>query len=496
MSKHTIPDEILSMETSLPKASYDNLPQWKGFNLLNKFNGRNDPFDEKVFEYISRMGYNFVRLPMDYRMWTRDGDWYKIDEATIAEIDRAVGYGIRHSIHVDLNFHRAPGYTVATPPEKTNLLTDSEAQQAFAFQWRMFARRYKGISSDVLSFNLVNEPAGVNGKTYANAVTPAVNAIHEEDPDRLIIADGLEYGRIPVPELVPLKVAQSFRGYEPFRITHYKAGWVNGADMFPEPQWPAMYEMNGYLYGNSKKELQSPLIIKSEDGFPACEAGIFVNVISMNAEIVIYADGREVYNKKIVCSDGEGEWERAVFRQEWNTYQNIFNREYKVKIPAGTKNLEFAVKEGDWLTFSEVCIRPEGREPIILKANSAEWGKRSDPLTIRSDGVIVSSGFDGGMAGSDWLISKYMNDWKEFSEQNGIGIMIGEWGVHNQTPHDVTLRLMEDMLKAFRKLNMGWALWNLDGSFGIINSGRKDVQYVEFEGQKLDKIMSDLLLIY
>ncbi|MFO7936659.1 MAG: hypothetical protein R6V06_03530 [Kiritimatiellia bacterium] len=44
--------------------------------------------------------------------------------------------------------------------------------------------------------------------------------------------------------------------------------------------------------------------------------------------------------------------------------------------------------------------------------------------------------------------------------------------------------------------DIGWALWNFDVSFGIINSGRDDVDYADFHGRKLDRRMLELLQRY
>ena len=74
-----------------------------------------------------------------------------------------------------------------------------------------------------------------------------------------------------------------------------------------------------------------------------------------------------------------------------------------------------------------------------------------------------------------------------------MGVHCGEGGCHNQTPHDVTLRWMEDVLDALKTYNIGYALWNLKGSFGILDSGRADVEYEDYRGHKLDKKMLSLL---
>ena len=39
-------------------------------------------------------------------------------------------------------------------------------------------------------------------------------------------------------------------------------------------------------------------------------------------------------------------------------------------------------------------------------------------------------------------------------------------------------------------------MWNFRGPFGILDSGRRDVQYEEFEGHKLDRKLLELLQRY
>lgn len=51
-----------------PQPLYRKLPRWRGFNLLEKFNARNDRFVEADFQWIQEWGFDFVRLPMDYRV--------------------------------------------------------------------------------------------------------------------------------------------------------------------------------------------------------------------------------------------------------------------------------------------------------------------------------------------------------------------------------------------------------------------------------------------
>lgn len=227
-----------------PKAvGATRLPRWRGFNLLEKFvaqKQRNPPFREDDFALMAEWGFDFARLPMSYLCWA-EGDpatWMKIREDELKDIDAAVDLGRKHGVHVNLNFHRAPGYCVNPPKEPLDLWTDQQALEACAFHWATFARRYRGISNDRLSFDLLNEPPDIPETTYVGVVKHLVAAIRAEDPQRLVIADGRKWGRDPVLGLVDLKIAQSTRGYDPMRVSHWKANWVRGADQWPEPTWP------------------------------------------------------------------------------------------------------------------------------------------------------------------------------------------------------------------------------------------------------------------
>lgn len=228
-----------SISETFADPDYKHLPRWRGFNLLEKFDGnRNQPFKESDFQMIHDLGFDFVRLPLSYRCWSSPDDWYQLNESVLKEIDQAIEYGHKYHIHVNLNMHRIPGYCVNPPEEPLNLWKDKKALDAAAFHWSKFAERYKGISNNRVSFDLINEPSNVNEADYVNVVSTISNAIREKDPKRLIIIDGLQYGTIPVVSAVDIKLAQSTRGYGPFQLTHYKASWAKGSDTWPVPAWP------------------------------------------------------------------------------------------------------------------------------------------------------------------------------------------------------------------------------------------------------------------
>jgi endoglucanase len=75
----------------------------------------------------------------------------------------------------------------------------------------------------------------------------------------------------------------------------------------------------------------------------------------------------------------------------------------------------------------------------------------------------------------------------------GVGVHCGEGGCYKHTPHAVFLRWLEDVLDILTGHNIGYALWNFRGDFGVMDSERKDVDYEDFHGHRLDRRLLDLL---
>ena len=277
--------------TSLQGKGPAKNPKWYGFNLLEYFSTDADwmkyfpykddgMFQEDDFRWIRDWGFNWVRLPMDYRFWTDPQDLLKIHEDKVVPIDRALKLGEKYGIHVNLCLHRAPGYCILDTmdealtgihitKEKSSVFTDPKMLEAFVYQWTYFADRYKGISSEKLSFNLVNEPivlpppaemeelkkagklkpedffsgeiARRGAADYTRVARAAIDAIAKHDPQRLVVTDGYNGGTAPIPALFDTPaVLQSCHTYHPIQVTHYQCEWVRGilTGKEPVPTWP------------------------------------------------------------------------------------------------------------------------------------------------------------------------------------------------------------------------------------------------------------------
>jgi len=337
-----------------------HIPRWRGFNLQGRFPWPGHPyegpaFEEFDFDTMADWGFTFARLPLSYWDWGSREDWTLIREEPLKQINRAVELGKQHGIHININFHRIPGYCINQRElEPADLFTGTAVQRekalnAAKFHWQAFARRYKGIPNRQLSFDLINEPPkmrsyeGALEERYVEIVNVLVGAIREIDPHRLIFADGMNIGQAPVPGIVNLGLVQSTRGYQPKSVSHYTANWVpkDEFETFNPPAWP--------------------------------------------------------------LTDDRGQvWDRARLQRE------------------------------------------------------------------------------------------YVDLYKVITDK-GVQVHVGEWGCFNHTPHTVALAWMADCLAVWKLAGWGNALWNLRGSFGVLDSERTDVQYEDFKGHKLDRKMLELV---
>lgn len=243
----------------------NKLPRWKGFNLLDFFSPNplqsRKPTEEDYFKWMRDWGFDFVRIPIAYPYYLKfdrakpikPEEVYNLEPAAVDKIEALVLMAHKYNMHVSINLHRAPGYCInAGFHEPYNLWKDQAAQDAFCFHWNMWAKRFKNVTREKISFDLLNEPAmredmndqhsksgPVPGDVYRKVAKAAAEAIRKENPNHLIIADGNNVGNTVVPELVDLDIAQSCRGYFPGIISHYKAPWANkDVDNLPEPKWP------------------------------------------------------------------------------------------------------------------------------------------------------------------------------------------------------------------------------------------------------------------
>jgi endoglucanase len=129
-----------------------------------------------------------------------------------------------------------------------------------------------------------------------------------------------------------------------------------------------------------------------------------------------------------------------------------------------------------------------GYFPHAISHYKAPWANK-DPEHLP---MPVYPGQVGNQYLNRQMIEDYYKPWIE-TMNRGVGVHCGECGCWNKTPHEVFLAWFSDVLDILSSHQIGFALWEFIGDFGILNSGRQDVVYEDWKGYKLDRKLLELL---
>lgn len=177
---------------------------------------------------IKTWGFNHVRLPIDYLLFT-EGEDAAISEKKMLVIDEKIRMCVDGGLTCVLDLHLTPGHSFHTP-DQNDFWENPESQNYWIQLWRYFANRYKGIESSYLYFDLLNEPTTNDGALWMNLVHKATEAIRAEDAHRpLVVEAHRKSSPQSFEELIPTgdsKTIYSFHFYDPLVFTHQKAFWT------------------------------------------------------------------------------------------------------------------------------------------------------------------------------------------------------------------------------------------------------------------------------
>jgi aryl-phospho-beta-D-glucosidase BglC (GH1 family) len=110
--------------------------------------------------------------------------------------------------------------------------------------------------------------------------------------------------------------------------------------------------------------------------------------------------------------------------------------------------------------------------------------------------IMQDLGFNFARIPLDYRTYTQAGNWDVFLEDakaENVPVMIQEFGVYNKTPHEVTLAFLTDVVTVFKSNHVGYAMWNLIGTMGIINSDRTDMTYEPYRGKLLDRKMTTIM---
>ena len=388
-------DGTLELAAQMPDAAWTRLPKWNGVTVPNlqeygfEYDGQPQVFIREDMENISELGFNFVRVPLDTRLFFDLDNPGSVHLEKLVNLDELISWGAEFGTHVCVDVHSSFGF--ATDGDNTNdtIWENPEEQEIFLSFWDMLAERYKEVPSSLLSFNLINEPNwGLDEEVYADLMRRAMERIRVHTSERLMFVDMLNTAKEPVYSLVGDKVAQSFHFYEPDALTHtgirddFGGAYpvISGKGFITRTEGPAEFVMEG-------------------DFSAGTEIQIKIDEIHLGGTIHLTADGIEVFSHEY-RRDSVGE-NGCIYIQEEGTggeYRGYDNT-LSVILPEDATVLRlYATGDTYWFNISKLHISA-GDKQYLFEQNPDSLPEGIDineipnpHIIIHEDGTITDEG--------------------------------------------------------------------------------------------------------
>lgn len=155
-------------------------------------------------DFIAREGANTIRLPFNYKLFTRE-DYMGLndDEEGFRRMDSVVSWCRANKLYLILDMHDCPGGQTGDNIDNGYgypwLFTSEASQQQFIQIWTRIARHYKD-EPVILGYELMNEPIATmfpDKEEINRLLEPlykrAVEAIRQVDPKHIILLGGAQW---------------------------------------------------------------------------------------------------------------------------------------------------------------------------------------------------------------------------------------------------------------------------------------------------------------
>lgn len=271
----------------------------KGVNFggwLSQCDNKKSTYDsfiiEKDFENVKKLGYDHIRLPVDYNLIEDENG--KFVEDGFSYIQFAIDMCRKNELNLILDLHKIPGFSFDPFHKEKGLFESEELQNHFYDIWEEFAKRF-AKNSDMLCFELLNE---VTNKEYQcvwnKMISSTISLIRKYSSDIKIIVGGyynnsLEAVRALEPP-VDENIVYTFHCYEPLLFTHQGAYWI--ATMDTEFRCP--FEMTYAEY----EELSKKYLCQAYASFAAFKQD---EIISEKYFELLFEDAIKVAEERNVC---------------------------------------------------------------------------------------------------------------------------------------------------------------------------------------------------
>ncbi len=187
---------------------------------------------KKDIEYIASLGFDHVRVPVDYNVLEDEEGVVK--ETGFGYLENCRAWCAEYGLKMLIDLHECFGYSfdpLKKDMDREKFFYDDALQARFMKLWTEIATRFKDYQ-DQVAFEPLNEVVLISvADPWNKILTKYIKMMREIVPDAYIIVGGVCYNSVTtVPLLdVPVddKIVFNFHCYEPMTFTHQGAYWVD-----------------------------------------------------------------------------------------------------------------------------------------------------------------------------------------------------------------------------------------------------------------------------
>jgi endoglucanase len=205
-------------------------------------------FTEKDVKYIDSLGFDHIRLPIDEeQMWDESG---KRNDDAFALMKNCLDWcsdaGLR--VVIDLHILRSHHFNEGDKP----LWTVPAEQDKFIMLWKDLSSFLSKYPAGMVAYEPMNEPVADDPEQWNNLLARLIDSIRTWEPTRVLVLgsnrwqSAATFDTFRVPEN-DKNLILSYHFYEPFFLTHYKAGWTNLKDFEGKVNYPGQIVLDGNL---------------------------------------------------------------------------------------------------------------------------------------------------------------------------------------------------------------------------------------------------------
>jgi endoglucanase len=179
--------------------------------------------DDADIALMAKLGFDSVRLSIDpVPLEKEPRSEAGLNAEFLGRLDHVVDMMLANGLAVQIDIHPESDY-------KKRVRENNEGVDRFVMLWRRLAAHYAGRNSDLVFFEIMNEPEVNDPYRWAGIQASAAAAIREAAPKNTIIATGPNWSSIAdllTQHLLPDgNVIYTFHFYEPHEFTHQGASW-------------------------------------------------------------------------------------------------------------------------------------------------------------------------------------------------------------------------------------------------------------------------------